>query len=245
MSKYIFFERNSIRTPKFIAHRGYTPLAPENSIPAFLKAAKYGMWAIETDVWKTADGVLMCCHDRSLERTFGVSLNIDEMTFNDVSKYKIISGNDIDKYQDDLLRMPTFDQYLQICRDYGCVPFIETKGDVVFEVIGALKDFGMEEYSVVSSSKFEHLVETREYSKKVFVHHIFSSESMIDDVSNLGYSGMAFNYTDMSDVPDDLVEKVHRANVKICFRAADDTQTAIDMVKKGVDYLPTNEIYRI
>lgn len=245
MNEHIFSTRNSLRNPKFIAHRGYTPLAPENSIPAFFEAAKRGMWAVETDVWKTADGMLVCCHDRSLKRMFGTDLNVDEVRFNELAGFKISCGNNIDKYPDDLLRIPKFDEYLQICRDYGCVPFIEIKGDVVFDVVNVLKDFGMEEYSVISSSKFQHLLETREYSRKVFVHHIFSSESMINDVSNLGYSGMAFDYTKMSDVPEDLVKEVHRANVRICFRAADDTQTAIDMVKKGVDYIPTNLLYTI
>jgi glycerophosphoryl diester phosphodiesterase len=245
MNEYIFYPRNSLRNPKFIAHRGYTVLAPENSMPAFIEAAKRGMWAVETDVWKTADGVLVCCHDRSLERTFGVTLNVDEAKFEELTRFKITNGNNVDRYPDNLLRIPKFDEYIQICRDYGCVPFIETKGDVVFDVICILRDYGMEEYSVISSSNFQHLLETREYSKKVFVHHIFSSETMINDVSNLGYSGMAFDYTNMADVSDDLVKEVHRANVKICFRAADDTKTAIEMIKKGVDYIPTNLIYTI
>jgi len=245
VNEYIFFQRNSLSNPKFIAHRGYTVLAPENSLPAFIEAGKRRMWAIETDVWKTADDILVCCHDRSLERIFGKNINIDDAAFGEIAKLKISSGYNVDKYSEDLLRMPKFDEYLQICRDYGCVPFIEIKSDIVLEVVCALRDYGMEEYSVISSSEFQHLLETRKYSKKVFVHHIFSSESMINALSNLGYSGMALDYKNMSDVPDNLVKDVHRANVRICFRAADDTQTAIDMIKKGADYLPTNKIYTI
>lgn len=245
MKEFIFSNRNSIRRPKFIAHRGYTVLAPENSIPAFLEAGKRGMWAIETDVWSTADGVLVCCHDRSLERMFSIKKNVDEVTWEELTQYSISSGNNVAHYTVPMLRVPLFDEYIQICRDYGSVPFIEIKGNVVPAVVAAVRKYGMEDYSVISSNQYEHLLETRSYSKRVFVHHIFSSESMINNIAGLGYSGMALDYKVMSDVPDDLVTKIHMADVRFCFRAADDTATAIEMIKKGVDYLPTNKIYAL
>lgn len=245
MKELIFCERNSIRKPKFIAHRGYTAAAPENSIPAFIEAGKRGMWAVETDVWSTVDGVLVCCHDRSLERMFNRQNNVDEIPYDELAQYSITSGNNVGGYNSQLLRMPRFEEYLQICRDYGSVPFIEIKGCVVPQVITALREYGMEDYSVVSSSRFEHLRETRDYSKRVFVHHIFSSECMIEAVAALGYSGMALDYRDMFSIPKDLPEKIHRADVRFCFRAADDTQTAIQMIQKGVDYIPTNKIFSL
>ena len=56
----IFATRNSLRNPKIIAHRGYHMIAPENSLPAFRIAAEMGAWAIETDVHRTKDGVMVC-----------------------------------------------------------------------------------------------------------------------------------------------------------------------------------------
>jgi len=35
---------------RYISHRGFTPLAPENSLPSFYYAGLLGQWAIETDV---------------------------------------------------------------------------------------------------------------------------------------------------------------------------------------------------
>ena len=45
---------------KLIAHRGYAVHAPQNSLEAFETAGRLGYWAIETDVHKTLDGVLVC-----------------------------------------------------------------------------------------------------------------------------------------------------------------------------------------
>ena len=50
---------NIFADPKLIAHRGLTNEAPENSNPAFRKAGENGFWAIETDVHKTKDGILV------------------------------------------------------------------------------------------------------------------------------------------------------------------------------------------
>ena len=44
-------------TERFVAHRGYSNYAPENSIPAFELAGKIGFWGIETDICETSDVV--------------------------------------------------------------------------------------------------------------------------------------------------------------------------------------------
>ena len=51
---------NIFEIPKthFISHRGFTPLAPENSLPSFYYAGLLGQWAIETDLHITKDGAI-------------------------------------------------------------------------------------------------------------------------------------------------------------------------------------------
>jgi glycerophosphoryl diester phosphodiesterase len=52
-----------------VAHRGYSAVAPENSLPAFAAAVLGGATFVEFDVRTTADGVPVVIHDRTLERT--------------------------------------------------------------------------------------------------------------------------------------------------------------------------------
>ena len=56
-----------------IAHRGARSLAPENTMPAFIKAWKVGAHGIETDVSVSSDGRLVLLHDDTLARTSNVS----------------------------------------------------------------------------------------------------------------------------------------------------------------------------
>jgi glycerophosphoryl diester phosphodiesterase len=52
-----------------VAHRGYSAVAPENTLPAFLAAVRGGATLVEFDVRTTADGVPVVIHDRTLDRT--------------------------------------------------------------------------------------------------------------------------------------------------------------------------------
>ena len=138
-----------------------------------------------------------------------------------------------------------FAEILSVCRRYGSVPFIELKADIVGEALCLVRRMGLEEYCVVSSGRLEHLEEARALSDKVFIHHIFSSEDNIPRLVELGYAGMSFKIADLDDVPGGLVEKVHDAGLRVCFRAADTTEVMRRAIDMGVDYVPTNCVYTL
>lgn len=50
-------------------HRGAAGLAPENTLVSVRKALKLGVDRVEVDVQQTKDGVIICLHDRTLDRT--------------------------------------------------------------------------------------------------------------------------------------------------------------------------------
>src|SRR5262245_36866007 len=52
-----------------IAHRGASAYAPEHTIEAYRLAIEQGADFVEQDLQITKDGVLICLHDLTLERT--------------------------------------------------------------------------------------------------------------------------------------------------------------------------------
>lgn len=52
-----------------VAHRGASEAAPEHTLAAYVKAIEDGADALECDVRLTADGQLVCVHDRRVNRT--------------------------------------------------------------------------------------------------------------------------------------------------------------------------------
>ena len=49
--------------PRVCAHRGFSTIAPENSMPAFGAAVAMGAEEIEFDLWYTKDGEIVSIFD--------------------------------------------------------------------------------------------------------------------------------------------------------------------------------------
>lgn len=65
----VAFAAAQYRGPTLIAHRGASAYAPENTLPAYRLAIEQGADFVEQDLQITKDGVLVCLHDLTLERT--------------------------------------------------------------------------------------------------------------------------------------------------------------------------------
>lgn len=240
----LFSRRNSYRTPLIMAHRGGNTLAPQNSPAAFEAVARLGVWAIETDVRFTRDGVAVCHHDVTVDAMTDGEGEVSDFTFEELRRLKIDTGVGADTLPEEMLRIPTFGEYLDICMRYGCVPFIELKTDGGAEVsVRELRRRSMEDFAVISSSDFSRLEHTRRLSQSVFIHHIFSSEEYIGRLYDLGYAGMAFNIKNLDEVPPSLVGDVHEAGVRVCLRAADTPEKLRRMIDLGLDYQPSNKVF--
>jgi glycerophosphoryl diester phosphodiesterase len=59
--------------PTLIAHRGASGEAPEHTRAAYELALQYGADFVEPDLQMTKDGMLVCLHDATLERTTNVA----------------------------------------------------------------------------------------------------------------------------------------------------------------------------
>ena len=206
--------------PRFIAHRGFAPVAPENTLAAFTAAGERAFWAIETDVRRTRDGVLVCCHDPQAK-----------------------DGRRIADHAFAKLGLPAFADYLAICQRYHAVPFLECKENIVADILTAVEHADMIDRAVFSAINFAHIDECRRLNRRIFVHHIFSSREHMLRLAEMGNGGLSYNYPDPSAAPRDLLAETKGHGVRICLRAADNAQQLRDMQDLGLDYIPTNKLW--
>src|SRR6187431_2715477 len=61
--------RPVVDRPQVVAHRGSSHETAEHTLGAYVRALDEGAEALECDVRLTADGHLVCMHDRHLRRT--------------------------------------------------------------------------------------------------------------------------------------------------------------------------------
>jgi glycerophosphoryl diester phosphodiesterase len=72
MTRYGLVSRpaqTSFSRPEVVAHRGASSELPEHTLGAYRSAIRQGADAVECDVRLTADGHLVCVHDRRVDRT--------------------------------------------------------------------------------------------------------------------------------------------------------------------------------
>ncbi|MDI6097520.1 glycerophosphodiester phosphodiesterase family protein [Actinoplanes sp. NEAU-A12] len=68
-----------------VAHRGYSTVAPENTLPAFAAALRAGATLVEFDVRVTRDGVPVVIHDRTVNRTTNGSGRVWDLTADEIA----------------------------------------------------------------------------------------------------------------------------------------------------------------
>jgi glycerophosphoryl diester phosphodiesterase len=76
----------SSRRPRVFAHRGGCALGPENTMTAFELGLAAGADGLELDVQLSSDGVVVVCHDATLDRTTSASGRVDRYSAAELSR---------------------------------------------------------------------------------------------------------------------------------------------------------------
>lgn len=106
-----------LRNPKsdyvfVIAHRADWRNFPENSLEGIESAIQMGVDIVELDVHRTADGELVVCHDRTINRTTNGKGKINELTLEYIrSRYLRAGHGATTRY-----KMPTLAEALDLCK---------------------------------------------------------------------------------------------------------------------------------
>ncbi|MFW5729382.1 MAG: glycerophosphodiester phosphodiesterase [Spirochaetota bacterium] len=75
--------------PLVFGHRGYSALAPENTLPAFEAIRRHGVPGVELDAQLCATGEVVVCHDETLERVAGVDLRIKDTGYDELRRLDV------------------------------------------------------------------------------------------------------------------------------------------------------------
>lgn len=130
-----------------IAHRSDWRHYPENSLAAMEGAIAMGVDMVEIDVQRTADGVLVCCHDNSVDRTTTGSGKVHQLSAEYISTLKLKTKKGVTEYG-----MPTLAQALDLCR--GRVLINIDKGYNYYDqILQMLVERDMVDHVVIKGSK--------------------------------------------------------------------------------------------
>uniref|UniRef100_UPI003C7CEBB7 glycerophosphodiester phosphodiesterase n=1 Tax=unclassified Streptomyces TaxID=2593676 RepID=UPI003C7CEBB7 len=144
-----------------VAHRGASDDAPEHTLAAYRKAVEDGADALECDVRLTADGQLVCVHDRRVNRTSNGRGAVSALELADLAALDFGSWKDHEESPDwdpvpgELTSVLTLERLLELVHDVRATgrPLqlaVETKhptrwaGQVEERLLHLLKRFGLD-----------------------------------------------------------------------------------------------------
>ena len=149
---------------RIIAHRGASGYAPENTMSAFALAKELGATEVELDTQLSTDGIVVICHDTTLERYGHGTAIVEELSSEVLLQFDMGSWFSPEFRGE---RIPTLEQlFARFERDF--VYHIELKGmvaDLPQSVHDVAERMGVLENSIFTSFSLDQLVRMREVSK--------------------------------------------------------------------------------
>lgn len=220
------------------AHRGYSAVYPENTIPAFKGAIQVGADWAELDVQQTADGEVIVMHDSNLKRTTGLDKEVWQVTWDEIKD--LDNGSWFDKkYQ--TVRIPTLEEVLKVCR--GKIHLnIEIKPsghdkDLEEQVAKLLKKYHMRDTCVVSSLKYDSLRKIKEADDSIETAYITSVS--YGNFTDLEYAdGYSVESTLLSK---SFVNKAQKAGKQIYVWTVNSEERLEKVVGMGIDNVITDD----
>ena len=154
--------------PVTVAHRGYSSVAPENTLAAVAAGMRTGAEYVEIDVHTTADGLPVVLHDQTVDRTTEGSGDVAvlpgaQVTALDAGSWfsPAFAGQ----------HLPTFAQVLDLLETGSSTLLLEIKGPEtsaeVERVVDMVVEAGLEERVVLQSFDVAALRSAREHAPQI------------------------------------------------------------------------------
>lgn len=157
------------KTVKAVAHRGYSTIAPENTLVAYQLAKQTGFSYAECDVAFTKDNVAVLLHDSTIDRTSDGSGNITSLTYEQLLQYDFGSWKS-SEYAG--TKIPTFEEFIKLCKNIGLHPYIELKDGgnytqaQIQSIVDMVKKYGMQGNVTYISFSVNFLNYVKSYDEK-------------------------------------------------------------------------------
>jgi len=167
--------------PLVIAHRGYSLIAPENTLPAYQKAIEAGADMVEMDINLTKDGELVMIHDHFLERTTNGTGLVEEYSLEELKRLDAAYHF---KPRIDPVPIPTTEETLRLIKEAGVFVCLEIKGgntdraSVIAEKVVKL----VEKYQLLEKANMcSYFPEAVKLAKRLVPDLVISRERLPDD----------------------------------------------------------------
>ena len=227
---------------RLCAHRGFSTVAPENSLPAFGSAVALGATEIEFDLWWTKDGEIVSIHDATLDRVSNGTGKVFDHTYEELLKLDF--GSKTGKHFAGLKIL----RFEEILAKLSCHTIMNIH----------MKDVG-KEWDEAHVKKVLRLIDA--YDARAHVYFMSSCVPLQDQLARLAPDiPRCMGYAPKKDIVDEAikhkcqmvqlfkpyfdqstVDRAHAAGMRVNVFWSDDPAEAKKFLDMGIDTILTND----
>lgn len=244
---------------KIIAHRGYSGIAPENTMASFERAIDIDADMIELDVQMTKDGQLVIYHDTDMTRITGVSGMISDYTYAEICEMNAGSWFEalgagmsaqgvIDNYTDE--KMPTLSEVLDLIRKSDLSIYLELKDisaatSLTAEqlqgfaemVVNTVDEYSMQNRVIYASFNYDYLKQIKALSEenKILCNTVIGNADTLLTDYPADYYGL-----NIETINQDAIEKLRDSGVHAYVYTANTPYQMQYAISLGAEGIVTN-----
>jgi glycerophosphoryl diester phosphodiesterase len=234
--------------PITVAHRGDSGEFPENTLPAFAAAVAAGAAMIEFDVQESRDGVIVCIHDNTVDRTtdavavFGQehtrvdALTQQELARLDAGLWKAPSHRGA--------RIPTLADALVVIQR-GSIAMIEHKAGTPERLVALLRRLDLVHDVLVQSFAWDFVARVHALEPSVALGALGEGPLTDDHVRRLAATHAGLVHWDVHDIRAEDVTRLHQLGYFTCVYTANSDVTLAGAAALGIDAITTNHPRRL
>ena len=226
--------------PRMCAHRGLSQACPENTLPAFAAALASGAHEMEFDLWPSLDGVLVVCHDESVDRTTNGKGKVSELNWEEISHL------DAGIHCGDAwggVRMPRLEQVLELTD--GLIGLnihikgVGPDGDTIKRVCDLLNECALVDTAYLSLGTESALQVARDYAPDIPRACLVSQSDSVKSIA-MAKRCSCQRIQFFRQVTKNHIHQAHEAGLICNLFWSDQPEEAMNYVRNGIDVVLTN-----
>jgi len=259
-SNHAFFAAEEPRA-QVIAHRGGAGTQPENTVAAFSHAVEIGADVLEMDVQRTADGAIVCLHDRTVDRTTDGrgrvdSLTLSELRMLDAGHNWSDDGGRTYPFRGKGIRVPTLEEVFT--RFPAARMNIEMKHDgpaLAQPLCALIRRSGMNRRVLIASMNEAAVLAFRQACPEVATSMTRSEAQLFFGIQLVSLDAVYSPPVRALQIPDrlggeiiataGLIAAAHRRNLKVHVWTINDAGRMGELIRMGVDGIITDRPDRL
>ena len=229
--------------PLLVAHRGFSKLAPENTLAAFRKALELGIDACECDVHVSRDHEVVVIHDATVDRTTNGTGRVADFRLSQLQELDAGSWKGLEYAGEPL---PTLRELLLLVQD-KCRLLIEVKEAAALDpTLELLRIHDFFEQAMLISFDFDVCRIVRSRAPQVAVKWLWVPQQFEPDEQNaMVRKALAGGITGLglcaSGLNSELIRYAHERCLPVWTWTIDEADQMVELAKMGVDGLTSND----